>query len=75
VGIKEFMKSEENNSRRLRWKEEHGRILISIWKEKYPQVCKQLQFGVIKVRGEISVKLELTQVPDMGAAGHTPPPP
>lgn len=38
VGIKEFMKSEENNSRRLRWKEEHGRILISIWKEKYPQV-------------------------------------
>ncbi|KAL5248637.1 hypothetical protein ACHWQZ_G017724 [Mnemiopsis leidyi] len=37
-GIKEFMKSEENNSRRLRWKEEHGRILISIWKEKYPQV-------------------------------------
>ena len=32
------MKGEENNSRRLRWKEEHGRVLISIWKEKYPQV-------------------------------------
>lgn len=33
-----IIKSDENNSRRLRWKEEHGRVLISIWKEKYPQV-------------------------------------
>lgn len=32
------LKPEENNSRRLRWKEEHGRALISIWKDKYPQV-------------------------------------